>query len=676
MQAGEVGQDGDELVAPDAGHAVGGPDRVEEPAGDEREQPVAGVVAEVVVDGLEPVEVDEEHRQERRVASGAGQRGFQAVEEQHTVRETGERIVQRAVAEVGLLHLQRGDVARDAVEGHRLAACVAQRHDAVLGPDHRPSRRIMRSSTVSHPIGAAVGELAHARTVVGMQGLRHQPGILVELLGCVAEDLLHRGVHVLEAGCAPDPDAVDDVGGVLGQQPEAGFRRPQGILRVALRGDVDEGGDDAGDGVAVGDREPVPNRPRSTTTGSPALRTPSTTLLHRSPVRRVRIAGRSASASGMAGFVDDVEVGGEQPLLLDRPGRHRPRIVRACWLAACTRPSGAIDHDADAERLEQPVVRQSRVLDVTAHRCSTHAHRRRRPLVRDDEVAEPRPVEHREPRPDAGAALGVHLHEHLALAVQRGDDVAAVVGHEELDDRRHGPQARRHRVEQTVGDPAPVAAETDRLPPGARTRSSLIASGVGDVGLVDHEQLGHRVGTDLAQHGAHGVDLGRARRATAAVDDVQEEIGVDHLVERGAERFHQLVREALHEADGVGHEHGLAAGQAQAPGGGVEGGEQAVLDQHAGVGDPVEQRGLARVRVADEREGRDRAAATRLALGGAVLGQAVEVAFELRDPREDAAAIDLELGLAGPLGTDEIPRPPPAPCWLSCVPRPRSRGRR
>ena len=43
--------------------------------------------------------------------------------------------------------------------------------------------------------------------------------------------------------------------------------------------------------------------------------------------------------------------------------------------------------------------------------------------------------------------------------------------------------------------------------------------------------------------------------------------------------FDQLVREALHEPDGVGDEHGLAAGEAQPAGGGVERGEEAVLDQ-------------------------------------------------------------------------------------------------
>ena len=74
---------------------------------------------------------------------------------------------------------------------------------------------------------------------------------------------------------------------------------------------------------------------------------------------------------------------------------------------------------------------------------------------------------------------------------------------------------------------------------------------------------GHVAGVDLAQHGVDrgdaAVDVGRAH-----VDDVQQQIGVDHLFERRTERVDELVRQAAHESDGVGEQHGLAAGQAAA----------------------------------------------------------------------------------------------------------------
>ena len=72
--------------------------------------------------------------------------------------------------------------------------------------------------------------------------------------------------------------------------------------------------------------------------------------------------------------------------------------------------------------------------------------------------------------------------------------------------------------------------------------------------------------------------------------------------------------------DGVGDEHGLAARELQAAGRGVEGGEEPVLDEHAGVGQLVEQRRLAGVRVADDGDVGEAAAVPRLALGVAVAG--------------------------------------------------------
>ena len=147
----------------------------------------------------------------------------------------------------------------------------------------------------------------------------------------------------------------------------------------------------------------------------------------------------------------------------------------------------------------------------------------------------------------------------------------------------------------------------------------------------------------------------------AGIDHVHEQVGVDDLLERGPERLDQLVRQALHEPDGVGDEHDLAAGQPQPAGGGVERGEQAVLDEHVGVGEAVEQRRLPRVRVADERDGGQRAAAAGLALRVAVLGQAVEVALELATRVQDAPAVDLELRLTGTAGADQSAAPPPRP---------------
>ena len=67
-------------------------------------QLVAERVAEAVVDDLEAVQVQEEHRGAalRMAALRAPDRLVQAVEEQDAVREAGERVVERVVLEAAL----------------------------------------------------------------------------------------------------------------------------------------------------------------------------------------------------------------------------------------------------------------------------------------------------------------------------------------------------------------------------------------------------------------------------------------------------------------------------------------------------------------------------------------------------------------------------------------------
>ncbi len=191
--------------------------------------------------------------------------------------------------------------------------------------------------------------------------------------------------------------------------------------------------------------------------------------------------------------------------------------------------------------------------------------------------------------------------------------------------RRRGRRARRtrRRAASCAADrrprrgtrmtPSPVAGR-DRDRTGVTDDASLHVVAIGAVGLRPHEQHGHahprrsraaRVSTASMR----SVGFGRRR-----VDEVHEQIRVRDLVERRAERFDELVRQAAHEADRVGEQHRLAARKVQAAGRRVERREQLVLDEHARVREPVEQRRLARVRVADERDSEQLAPAAGLAL--------------------------------------------------------------
>src|SRR5262249_47418864 len=78
----------------------------------------------------------------------------------------------------------------------------------------------------------------------------------------------------------------------------------------------------------------------------------------------------------------------------------------------------------------------------------------------------------------------------------------------------------------------------------------------------------------------------------------------------------------------------------------IERGEETILYADVRLGEPVEQRRLPRVRVADECERVEVAALPGLPLRGTRLLEPGKVTFELAHALEDAPAIDLELRLA------------------------------
>ena len=156
---------------------------------------------------------------------------------------------------------------------------------------------------------------------------------------------------------------------------------------------------------------------------------------------------------------------------------------------------------------------------------------------------------------------------------------------------------------------------------------------VGEVGLVEHDLLGHVARTDLGDHLAHGREL-RGGIGVGGVDDVQDEVGVLHLLQRRAERLHQLVRQVADEADRVDQRVGPAVGRLRPADGRVQRREQRVLDERARPRDAVQQARLAGVRVAR----RSRRTAPRCGRGSAA-------------SRSRAGAMSWISGAASPCGS-------------------------
>ena len=103
-------QDG-ELVAAEPRGGVLGAQAGRQSLGGRAQQLVADRVAEAVVDRLEVVEIDEDHRELTVVAPAARERQGQAILEQRPVGETGEVVVERLMAELLLERDALGDVA-------------------------------------------------------------------------------------------------------------------------------------------------------------------------------------------------------------------------------------------------------------------------------------------------------------------------------------------------------------------------------------------------------------------------------------------------------------------------------------------------------------------------------------------------------------------------------------
>ncbi len=98
------------LVAAKSGDGVRGTSAGKEPLGRGDQQPVAFGVTETVVDPLEVVEVEEEHRDRPPLALGESQRVAHAVAEERAIRQTGERIVKGLMRELLFQALPLADV--------------------------------------------------------------------------------------------------------------------------------------------------------------------------------------------------------------------------------------------------------------------------------------------------------------------------------------------------------------------------------------------------------------------------------------------------------------------------------------------------------------------------------------------------------------------------------------
>ena len=140
---GRVVQQHRELVAAEPGRGVAGPDAAADPVGHRGQQLVAGLVAEAVVDRLEPVQVDEEHAGRLGRLAPRRQHPVEDLQEQAAVRQAGHRVVVRLADRLDRTGIgqREADLLGERGQQVTLLAGALGGAAAAVRPGCRPSRR-------------------------------------------------------------------------------------------------------------------------------------------------------------------------------------------------------------------------------------------------------------------------------------------------------------------------------------------------------------------------------------------------------------------------------------------------------------------------------------------------------------------------------------------------------
>jgi hypothetical protein len=257
-----------ELVPAEAGHGVAGPHAGVEPLGHLDQEPVAGGVAQAVVDLLEAVQVQEQHGHRGCFPPAPFEGVVDPVLEQGPVGQRGQVVVEGLVGQLVLELAALGDVA--GVEDQPAhAGVVEQVGDGELHRALLPVAVLEWELQLDHAVGY-LGDLGQALPQpgpgTGMEDVAERSALKVGL--AVAEDPGHGLADVLDLAVGPDQD--DDLGAVLDQRLEALLAGPQlgraldhprfqvagqpGVLQQgedlpADQGDDDEGPGPGGEGV-------------------------------------------------------------------------------------------------------------------------------------------------------------------------------------------------------------------------------------------------------------------------------------------------------------------------------------------------------------------------------------------------------------------------------------------
>ena len=162
---------------------------------------VAGGVAQRVVDGLEVVEVEEDHGRRALLAAGAGDRLADLLGEHRAVREPGDGVVERLMCELGLERLPLADVARveqdaaDVLVVDEVGEQDLELARVAVAAGERALERLHRLA------GRRVGDAAREAVAIAGHGQAVEPLRRASSSGDVAEDALDRRALIASPWC-------------------------------------------------------------------------------------------------------------------------------------------------------------------------------------------------------------------------------------------------------------------------------------------------------------------------------------------------------------------------------------------------------------------------------------------------------------------------------------------
>ena len=174
------------------------------------------------------------------------------------------------------------------------------------------------------------------------------------------------------------------------------------------------------------------------------------------------------------------------------------------------------------------------------------------------------------------------------------------------------------------------------------------------IDLIEHKKRGEIAAADVLQHFHNRFKL-QLRMRMAYIQNQQQHVRMRRFFQRRFKASHEMVRQVADESYSIADQCRVPAPQMPAPSFSVERCKEFVFDKGLLARERIEHRALARVGVADERDGEVLTFA-RFDLAAASFLHFADVGFQIGDTVADDAAIDFKLHFTRPTRTDAGPR--------------------